>query len=898
MNEDVLETSDPVLQEIKNRRETGELTLFFGALAGVGKTYTMLRNAKELLKSGTRVCIGYVEMHGRAETERLTQGIPSIAPKKIVYRGSTLYELDIDAILEAKPDVVLIDELAHSNAPTSRHQKRYQDVLEILDNGIDVYSTMNVQHLESLNDLVLQITGVKVTETVPDSILERVDKIQIIDIPPEKLVERLKEGKIYKLQSVEKALMNFFKLGNINALREIALKQAAGRVSKDVYELYKENKLERWEAVEKVMVCIDGSEFSANLIRYAKRLSSQMNAEWIALYVDDFSTNNREKLAKNIRLAEELGAEVNTVSGQDVGEEILKHARARFVTHIVVAKRKKNFIGKFWRMDIADELLNAGDEFCIISYINKTKEQTLESYVIEEEEKKEEMPLWHSLFGLGLLGIITFGCIVFRNYLELLNVALLILIPVLIVASRGDMKTSMLITFVGVGLFNYFFVPPIYTFVVTDISHLWSFFIFFIVAYLISSQAKKLKLIGEVIREREKRVRRLYKLSRRVTAVSEIKQVIKIAMPLIAESLGKETFFFLRRHVDEMPKLYAHYDPQSPLSSKKHDAMFEKLEAIFISSSEKAVLDWCLDNGKIAGAGTDTFLASDMLYIPIQSRDIVYGALGIKIKQDEMNTEFKMFLDSVTSVMAVSFERISLSEKNSKNAITLAREELKNALYGSISHDLRTPLASILGMVSMLKTDETWLDEKKRVIISQVILSAKKMERLMNNLLDSARFESHKVVLKKDWCDVADIFSQAAKEFEDILKERNFSIKIEEESGIFKADCVLIERVVVNLLENAIKYSQHGSAITLGFQKEGAWCKIFVLNEDSHISDEDLKMVFEKFFRIKGISDDINGSGLGLFICKKIVEAHGGTIWARNVENSVIFEFNIPIEEE
>jgi len=233
MNEDVLETSDLVLQEIKNRRETGELTLFFGALAGVGKTYTMLRNAKELLQSGKRVLIGYVEMHGRAETERLTQGIPSIAPKKIVYRGSTLYELDIDAILEAKPDVVLIDELAHSNAPTSRHQKRYQDVLEILDNGIDVYSTMNVQHLESLNDLVLQITGVKVTETVPDSILERVDKIQIIDIPPEKLVERLKEGKIYKLQSVEKALMNFFKLGNINALREIALKQAAGRVSKE-----------------------------------------------------------------------------------------------------------------------------------------------------------------------------------------------------------------------------------------------------------------------------------------------------------------------------------------------------------------------------------------------------------------------------------------------------------------------------------------------------------------------------------------------------------------------------------------------------------------------------------------------------------------------------------------
>jgi two-component system sensor histidine kinase KdpD len=326
--------------------------------------------------------------------------------------------------------------------------------------------------------------------------------------------------------------------------------------------------------------------------------------------------------------------------------------------------------------------------------------------------------------------------------------------------------------------------------------------------------------------------------------------------------------------------------------------MFEKLEAIFISSSEKAVLDWCLDNGKIAGAGTDTFLASDMLYIPIQSRDIVYGALGLKIKQDEMTTELKMFLDSVTSVMAVSFERISLSEKNSKNAITLAREELKNALYGSISHDLRTPLASILGMVSMLKTDETWLDEKKRVIISQVIFSAKKMERLMNNLLDSARFESHKVVLKKDWCDVADIFSQAAREFEDILKERNFTIRIEEESGIFKADCVLIERVVVNLLENAIKYSQHGSAITLGFQKKGAWCKIFVLNEDSHISEEDLTVVFEKFFRIKGISDDINGSGLGLFICKKIVEAHEGIIWAKNLDNSVIFEFNIPTQEE
>ena len=896
MNEDVLETSDCVLQEIKNKREKGELTLFFGALAGVGKTYTMLRNAKELLKSGKNVLIGYIEMHGRSETERLTHGIPSISPKTILYRGSTLYELDIDSILRAKPDVVLIDELAHSNAPTSRHQKRYQDVLEILDNGIDVYSTMNVQHLESLNDLILQITGVKVSETVPDSILERVDKIQIIDIPPEKLVERLKEGKIYKLQSVERALMNFFKLGNINALREIALKQAAGRVSKDVYDLYKENKFERWDAVEKVMVCIDSSEFSANLIRYAKRLSSQMNAEWIALYVDDFSTNNPAKLAKNIRLAEELGAEVNTVSGQDVGEEILKHARARFITHIVVAKRKKNFLGKFWRMDIADELLNTGDEFCIVSYVNKTKEQKLEEVTLLEHQK-EKTPLWHYLFGLGLLGIITLACTVFRNHLELLNIALLLLIPVLTVASRGDMKTSIVITFVSVGLFNYFFVPPVYTFGVSDISHLWSFFIFFIVAYLISSQAKKLTLIGEAMREREKRVRRLFKLSRRVTAVFEVNQVIKIAMPLIAESLGKEAFFFLRKHTYEIPKLYAHYDPKSPLSSKKYDAMFEKLDAVFISPNEKAVLDWCLENGKIAGAGTDTFLASDMLYIPIKSRDSVYGVLGLKIKQDEMTTEFKMFLDSVVSVMAVSLERISLSEKNSENAITLAREELKNALYGSISHDLRTPLASILGMISMLKNDETWLDEKKRVIISQVIFSVKKMERLMNNLLDSARFESNSVVLKKDWCDIADIFFQASTEFEDILKERNFSIKIEDGSGIFKVDCVLIERVVVNLLENAIKYSHKGSGITLGFQKADAGYKIFVLNEDSHISKEDLTLVFEKFFRIKGISDDINGSGLGLFICKKIIEAHDGSIWARNFENSVIFEFNIPFEE-
>lgn len=900
--EEIVSSPEPdlVLQKIKQENEKGELTLFFGAVAGVGKTYTMLRNAKELLKNGVNVAIGYIEMHGRVETERLIHGLPSIPPKEILYRGGTFYELDLDAILREKPSVVLIDELAHSNAPSSRHQKRYQDVLEILDNGIDVYSTMNVQHLESLNDLVLQITGVKVTETVPDVILERVDKIQIIDIPPEKLVERLKEGKIYKLQSVEKALMNFFKLGNINALREIALKQAAGRVGKDVYDDYKDKTLENWNAVEKVMVCIDGSEFSANLIRHAKRLSSQMNAEWIALNVDNFSGDGsieyREKLSKNIRLAEELGAEVNTVSGQDKVEEILKHARARFVTHIVIAKRANSFLGKFWRMNIADELLNTGNEFCIVSYINKTKEQKIEES-LKNKQESSHFRIERYLFGFGLLGIITFLCLVFREYLELVNIALLILLPVLIVASMGDMKTSMVITFAGVGLFNFFFVPPIYTFVVSDISHLWSFFIFFIVAYIISSQAKNLKLIGEVIREREKRVRRLFKLSRRVTAVGETKQIIKIAMPIIAESLGKETFFFMKQRMDDIPKLYAHYDPKSPLSSKKYDAMFEKLGAIFISPSEFAVLSWCFENGRNAGAGTDTFLASDMFYMPIKSRDIVYGIVGLKIKEDEITTEFKMFLDSVTSVMAVSLERIALSQKNNESAINLAREELKNALYGSISHDLRTPLASILGMVSMLKNDETWLDEKKRTIVSHVIFSAKKMERLMNNLLDSARFESHSVVLKKDWCDVADIFSLAATEFEDVLKERNFTIAIQEDSGIFKSDCVLIERVVVNLLENAIKYSKKDSKITLGFKKEAKRYSIFVLNEDSQITADDLKLIFEKFFRIKGISDDINGSGLGLFICKKIVEAHGGNIWAKNLENSVIFEFNLPIEE-
>ena len=365
MNENIY-NNDIVLKNLRKEKKRGELTLFFGALAGVGKTYTMLKNAIELLNNGTNIVIGYVEKHGREETEQLIDGLPIIPLKQIEYRKKIFYELDLDAIIEAKPDIVLIDELAHTNVYGSRHQKRYQDVLEILDNGIDVFCTMNVQHVESLNDMIFQITGVKVKETVPDSVLERVDKIQIIDIPPEKLINRLNEGKIYKLKSIEKALMNFFRLGNINALREIALKEVTKRVSKDVYNLYEDKQINSLESVDKIMVCIDSSDFSAKLIRHTKRLASQMNAPWIALYIENFSNSNIEKISKNIRLAEELGAEVNTISGENTYDEVLKYARERFVTHIVIAKKKKNIFSKFFKQDIPNENISKNSEFCII----------------------------------------------------------------------------------------------------------------------------------------------------------------------------------------------------------------------------------------------------------------------------------------------------------------------------------------------------------------------------------------------------------------------------------------------------------------------------------------------------------------------------------------------------
>lgn len=894
MNENIY-NNDIVLKNLRKEKKRGELTLFFGALAGVGKTYTMLKNAIELLNNGTNIVIGYVEKHGREETEQLIDGLPIIPLKQIEYRKKIFYELDLDAIIEAKPDIVLIDELAHTNVYGSRHQKRYQDVLEILDNGIDVFCTMNVQHVESLNDMIFQITGVKVKETVPDSVLERVDKIQIIDIPPEKLINRLNEGKIYKLKSIEKALMNFFRLGNINALREIALKEVTKRVSKDVYNLYEDKQINSLESVDKIMVCIDSSDFSAKLIRHTKRLASQMNAPWIALYIENFSNSNIEKISKNIRLAEELGAEVNTISGENTYDEVLKYARERFVTHIVIAKKKKNIFSRLFKQDIPNEIISKNSEFCIILYSNNN-ETTQESLKLDSKKRSESTSPVALFIGIGLLLFISIICIVFRSYFELLNIALLLLIPVLIVSSYGDIKKSIIVVLLSIGIFNYFFIPPLFTFTVSDIAYIWSFFIFFIVAYLISTQSKKLKLIGDITREREKSVRRLFKLSRRVSAATEIKQVIKISMPLIAETLKQESLFFINKANTKELELYAYYDPNSVWYSKKHDNMFEDINSITLNQNEKAVLNWCYENKKVAGFGTDTFGALNILFVPIINKNILFGIFAFKVSNKTIHSiDTKMFLESVINLISISFERIYLFEQNKINSINLAKEELKDILLSSISHDLRTPLSSILGMILVLKNNNK-LDKKMEELTSQIIFSIKKMERLLNNLLDSARFDSANIVLKEDWHDISDIFYTTTNEFKDILKDRRLEIKIED-LGIFKTDFVLIERVLVNLLENAIKYSHKDSKILMGFKKDNNYNIIYVQNEDSHIEDGNLSLIFERFFRIKGIDGDINGNGIGLFICKKIVELFGGYIEAKNIENGVNISFYLPDKE-
>lgn len=882
-------TPDALLEKI-HKESKGKLTVFLGAAAGVGKTYTMLEAAHIRMAEGLNISIGWIETHGRAETEKLVNGLPRVIPATIEYQNKQWQEMNVDAILEQKPELVLVDELAHTNIPGSRHVRRFQDVEELLQAGINVYTTLNIQHIESLNDVVAQITGVIVRETVPDSIVEQADSIQLIDIPPEELIKRLKEGKIYMKGQAEQALKKFFRPGNINALRELSLRFTADRVDQDLAEYMRANQIEGpWPAAGRVMVCVSASPFSAQLIRAARRLAGGLQAELIAVHIEasarrfPVGDKERDRVSRNMRLAQDLGAKTFSIIGNNLAQEIIELARAQNVSSIVVGKPCRSRLWELWHGSVVDKLIrNSGG---INVYVIQGTAETEQQPVIQTENREAGSSWWQYACGLAMVALVTVLCRQFN--IEIVNIALLYQLPVTLSAFWWGRWPSYFTALCGVAAFDFLFVPPTLTFDVTDVRYLWSFFTFLIVAFVIGGRTELLRKEAAFARQRERSTRAVYEFSRAIAAVIDLQLITNGLVKQAAETVGRAIAVMLPDQAGKL-SVCAEYYPQ-----KKHNTppLHEQL-------SEIAVAAWTFQHGEAAGRSTDTLPSANYLYIPLKTAENIVGVLAIQVEDHKIVPEEKRLIDAWAGLAAIAVERVRLAEQAREAALFVESDRLRTALFNSISHELRTPLASILGSVStLLETEGIYSEAARRELLENIEEGAVRMERVVANLLDTARLESGMVQLKLDWCDTEDIIGTALQRLRDTTEQYTFEIKVAPELPIIKADCVLLEQVLINLIDNAMKYSSRGSSILITADYEGKWVTFSVSDSGVGIPEEDLGKVFDKFYRVRQ-PKHVSGTGLGLSICKGIIEAHGGRIRAeRRRGGGTTISFQLPREE-
>jgi two-component system sensor histidine kinase KdpD len=885
---------DELLQKI-NKAAKGHLTVFLGAAAGVGKTYTMLEAAHDRLAEGVNVVVGWVETHGRAETESLLEGLPRIAPKHINYRDKFLPEMDIDAILAQQPALVLVDELAHTNIPGSRHVRRFQDVEDLLEKGIDVYTTINIQHIESLNDIVAKITGVIVRETVPDYILEQANSIQLIDIPPEELIKRLKEGKVYIPGQAEQALKKFFRPGNINALRELSLRFTANRVDQDLSEYMKqENIAGPWPAAGKVMVCVSDSPFSAQLIRAAHRLAAGQHAEFLAVHIESakrhfpMSDKVRDRLARNLRLAEELGGRTITVVGEELTAEMLEVARVHNVMTIVVGKPRHSKLWEFVHGSVVDKLIrDSGGINVYVIQADKEKENETGNVtrINTAMPSAQSAPLLVYAGGLSMAAGITAICWMFQSSMEIVNIALLYLFPVFFSALWWGRMPSYVTALASVLAYDFFFVPPFYTFSVSDIHYVWSFIIFLVISYFIGGRTELLRMEASAAKQREKNIRTLYEFSREIAAVVDLDRIAREMAIHMGENLGRATRVLLPDASNDL-HIKGCYDIDSNVNPEPQT----------LSEAEFAVAAWAYKHGQGAGRSTDTLPVGHYLYVPLKTGEKVVGVFGVKLAGQNVTPEERQLISAWVGFAAIAVERVKLTEQASRTALLVETDKLRTALLNSISHELRTPLSSIVGAASMLlDSGIAYSEATRRDLLESIQEGSSRMERVVANLLDTARMESGMLRLKNDWCDIEDLMGSALRRIGEPTRKYVVKTELPPDLALIRGDFVLLEQVLVNLLDNAMKYSPIGSTIIITAVTEGEELTLSVLDNGSGIPPADLPHIFEKFYRARQTSR-IDGTGLGLSICKSIIEAHRGRIWAENrASGGAIIGFNVPV---
>jgi two-component system sensor histidine kinase KdpD len=863
----------------------GRLKVFLGFAPGVGKTYEMLSQARRRKAEGTDVVIGVVETHGRAETDRLTRGIEAIAKRSMSYKGHTLAEMDLDAILARKPRLVLVDELAHTNVEGSRHPKRYQDVEEILAAGIDVYTTLNVQHIESLNDVVARITKVRVAETVPDSVLDRANDVELVDLTPEDLIQRLKDGKVYLPDTAERAAQNYFVPGNLTALREIALRRTAQRVDDQMVNYMRAHAISGpWEASERVLVRVNERPGGVALVRYGRRLADRLHAAWTAAYVEtpsarNFTEEERDRIAEALRVAVRLGGQTVTIPATNVADGIVDYARANNFTHVVTSTTRRTWWETLLRRSTTFEIIRRAGGVSV----HVVPEQ-LAAALRGREARRTSPRIDRRAYAVSLVytaAALAAG-FVLKRYFGITNVGLVFLLAVLASAVQYGLWPSLVSCTVAVLAFNFFFLPPVHTFTIADPENIVVLVTFGIVAAIASNLTARVRAQALVARERATVTESLYQFSKKLAGVYALDDLLWATSFQIAQMLKVRVVILLPEN--GLLTVRAGYPPEDVLDE-----------------SEVAAANWVWEHATPAGRGADSLPGANRLYLPIRTGRGAIGVIGLDCDKPGpiLTPDQRRLFDALADQAALAIERVLLAVDIEKSRLAAETEKLRAALLTSISHDLRTPLSVILGAASSLKDLEGALDPAShRELVATIEEEGQRLNRFIANLLDMTRLESGALAPRLELTDIGDVAGSAAARANRVLAGHTLKLVVEPDLPLVKLDPVLFEQVLFNLLDNAGKYAPEGTTVRLTVRRDGGTLRLEIADEGPGIPPADLERIFDKFYRVLAADRKRASTGLGLAIARGFVEAMGGTLTAANREDrsGAVFTITLPVE--
>jgi two-component system sensor histidine kinase KdpD len=873
MAEDYRPDPDTLLAAIRKTelsKGRGRLKIFLGMAAGVGKTYAMLEAARLRQAEGVDVTIAYIETHRRAETEALVSGLEIIPRRQIEYRDVLVEEMDVDAVLARKPQLALVDELAHTNVPGSRHTKRYMDVIELLEAGIDVWTTVNVQHFESRADTVQQITGIRVHETLPDSILDLAHQIELIDLSPDDLRKRLAEGKVYSAERIETAANNFFRIGNLTALREMALRLTAERVDHQLQDYMAIKQIAGpWKSGERLMVAVGSSPFSEKLIRWTRRMAYNLDASWLAVYVEtgqEMDQLSREQLERNLALARSLSAEVITVTGHHVAEALLRLARQRNVTQIVMGKPRQSVLQTLLSGgSLADRVIRASGNIDVYVVTGDEAQP-----IPDQRSLLPQLHLHSSLreyaAAVAIVAFVTLAHLLLVQSLPWFSyqaVGLTQLLTVLLIAvyiGRGPALAAATLSAIS---WNFLFIEPRLTFTISQVQDVLLFFLYFIIAIFAGNLTARLRVQEQLARYTADRTLALYTLAHEIATAVNMDDILQTA-------------------VDQIQRIFQVDVAVMLLDGGKLADAAHVCSTVQLDDKERSVARWVFEHGKPAGRFTDTLPLATFQFSPLLTSSRTVGVIGIRFRRNQrLNADDAALLETFINQIALVIERELLDEAAQQSAMMRESERLYTTLLNSISHELRTPIATIKGAASGLMR---WLPPEGdgMMLVGDVQSASDRLNRLVENLLDMSRLESGRLQIKRDWCDVGEIIGVAAKSFETCNRDHVLEISLSPDLPLIQVDFVLIEQVLVNLLENACTYSPSGKPVRVSAEVDDRMVMITVEDRGAGIPSDKLEMIFEKFYRLPGTST--GGTGLGLSISRGVIEAHGGTLIAENRE--------------